>query len=56
MFDFLADLAARCGNESCSYAGSIYDIRATVEAYHHQIEAEIAWHVASNNELLAETD
>ena len=52
MFDFLEDLAARCGNESCSYAGSICEIRATVEAYHHQrIEAEIAWHVASNNDL-----
>jgi hypothetical protein len=56
MFAFLEDLAARCGNESCSCAGSIYEIHTTVEAYHQRIEAEIAWHVASNNELLAETD
>ena len=56
MFEFLEDLAARCRNESSSYAGSIYEIRATVEAYHQRIEAEIAWHVTSNNELLAETD
>jgi len=30
--------------------------KSTIEAHHQGIETEIAWHVASHNELLAETD
>ena len=56
MSDFLEDLAAPCWNESCFYAGSVYEIRATVEAYYQRIEPEIAWDVTSNNELLADTE
>ena len=52
MLDRFEDLQARCGDEAGTHARCIVEILASVEPYNERINAQVTWHIASDDEFL----
>ena len=56
VLDLVEDFPTSGGDEACADARCVYQFLTSIEAYDQGIEAEIAWQVSSDDELLAEID
>ena len=52
MLDRLEDLQARCGDKAGTHARCIVEILASVEPYNERINAQVTWHIPTDDEFL----
>src|ERR1700733_16209184 len=56
VFNPFEDLASRCRDKASPHSGCVNEVLSTVEAHHEGIDAQMAWDVPANHELLPKVD